>query len=161
MARASLARGPVFIPSIPYPPGRGHTRNHGARTGRAVAPHCRQFVVRRRQADGINSQVYAEVVGALSALTALLYSVPFILRFAVVPAWSFVLFILWTALFGLFGNMYINEDPEGNGDIKRMKNAVWVDLANMLLWFIHTAGAAAYWWFHRERHSRFTGRAKV
>lgn len=105
--------------------------------------------------------VYAEVVGALSALTALLYSVPFILRFAAVPAWSFVLFILWTALFGLFGSMYINEDPEGNGDIKRMKNAVWVDLANMLLWFIHTVGAAAYWWFHRERHSRFTGRAKV
>ena len=119
----------------------------------------------RRTGDGRltvpTPQVYAEVVGALSALTALLYSVPFILRFAAVPAWSFVLFILWTALFGLFGSMYINEDPEGNGDIKRMKNAVWVDLANMLLWFIHTVGAAAYWWFHRERHSRFTGRAKV
>ena len=127
-----------------------------------MGPRRRQI---RRTGDGRltdpTPQVYAEVVGALSALTALLYSVPFVLRFAAVPAWSFVLFILWTALFGLFGNMYINEDPEGNGDIKRMKNAVWVDLANMLLWFIHTVGAAAYWWFHRERHSRFTGRAKV
>ena len=101
------------------------------------------------------------MVGALSALTAVLYSVPFILRFAAVPAWSFVIFILWVALFGLFGNMYIKEDAEGNGDIQRMKNAVWVDLANMLLWFIGTVAGAAYWWVHKDRHSRFTGRAEL
>ncbi|KAK7946484.1 Uracil phosphoribosyltransferase [Apiospora aurea] len=105
--------------------------------------------------------VFAEVVGALSALTAILYSVPFILRFAAVPAWSFVIFVLWVALFGLFGNMYIKEDAEGNGDIQRMKNAVWVDLANMLLWFIGTVAGAAYWWMHKDRKSRFTGRAEL
>ncbi|KAI0476451.1 hypothetical protein GGR56DRAFT_674916 [Xylariaceae sp. FL0804] len=105
--------------------------------------------------------VYAEVVGALSALTALLYLVPFILRFAFVGAWSFVLFVLWIALFGLFGSMYIHADPQGDGGIVRMKHAVWVDLANALLWLIGTVAHAAYWWTHRERHSRFTGRANL
>ncbi|KAI1392202.1 uncharacterized protein F4822DRAFT_390000 [Hypoxylon trugodes] len=105
--------------------------------------------------------VYAEVVGALGALTAILYLVPFILRFAAVTIWSFVLFVLWIALFGLFGRMYIHEDPEGNGDIQRMKNAVWVDLANALLWLIGFIASATYWWTHRDRRSRFTGRAKL
>lgn len=110
-------------------------------------------------ADG--KWIFAVVVGALGAVTALLYSIPYILRFAAVSVWSLILFILWAAVFGIFGNMYIKEDPEGNGDIIRMKNAVWVDLANMLLWFIHTVAAGAYWFTHRQRHSRFTGRAKL
>ncbi|KAI1178834.1 hypothetical protein F4777DRAFT_586344 [Nemania sp. FL0916] len=105
--------------------------------------------------------VYAVVVASLSAVTAILYLIPFILRFAVVPVWSFILFVLWIALFGLFGSMYIYEDPRGDSDIQRMKNAVWVDLANALLWLIGTVAAAAYWWFHRERNTRFTGRAKL
>ncbi len=106
-------------------------------------------------------QAYAVVVGALSAVTALLYLVPFILRFAAVTAWSVVILALWIALFGLFGSMYIHEDPEDNADVQRMKNAVWVDLANVALWFLGTAASAAYWWTHRERHSRFTGRARL
>ncbi|KAI8951547.1 hypothetical protein F4801DRAFT_283599 [Xylaria longipes] len=110
-------------------------------------------------ADG--KWVYAIVVATLSAVTAILYLFPFFLRFAVTPVWSFVLFILWIALFGLFGAMYIHEDPEGNGDIQRMKNAVWIDLTNALLWLIGTIAAAVYWWHHRQRNSRFTGRAKL
>ncbi|KAI1452589.1 hypothetical protein F4805DRAFT_446764 [Annulohypoxylon moriforme] len=105
--------------------------------------------------------VYAEVVGGLAALSAILYLIPFILRFAVVTIWSFIIFVLWIALFGLFGNMYIHEDPEGNSGIKRMKNAVWVDLANALLWLIGFVASAAYWWTHRDRRSRFTGRASL
>ncbi|KAI1803688.1 hypothetical protein F4811DRAFT_323070 [Daldinia bambusicola] len=105
--------------------------------------------------------VYAEVVGALAALTAVLYFIPFILRFATITIWNFIMFVLWIALFGLFGSMYIHEDPEGNGDIQRMKNAVWVDLANALLWLIGFVGSAAYWWNHRDRRSRFTGRAQL
>jgi hypothetical protein len=50
--------------------------------------------------------VYAEVVGALSALTAILYFIPFILRYAVVWGWNLVLFILWIALFGVFGKVW-------------------------------------------------------
>jgi hypothetical protein len=49
--------------------------------------------------------VYAEVVGGLSALTTILYCIPFILRFALVWAWNLVLFILWIALFGVFGKV--------------------------------------------------------
>lgn len=124
-------------------------------------------------------QVFAEVVGGLSAVTSLLYFIPFILRFALVWAWNLILFILWIALFGVFGSvsghrrsylqartndagqMYIKEDPEGNGDIQRMKNAVWVVLANAILWLIATLGYFTYWWGHREHRSRFTSRAKV
>lgn len=105
--------------------------------------------------------IYAEVVGGISALTTLLYFVPHILRFAVVWAWNLILFILWIALFGVFGSMYIHEDPEGNKDIQRMKNAVWVDLTSALLWLFLALGAFGYWWRHRERHSRFTGRARI
>ncbi|KAI0162240.1 hypothetical protein GGR57DRAFT_498581 [Xylariaceae sp. FL1272] len=105
--------------------------------------------------------VYAIVVGVLSAITAILYFIPFILRFAAVSIWSFILFVLWIALFGLFGSMYIHENPEGNAGVQRMKNAVWVDLANALLWLFGFVASATYWWSHRERHSRFTGRARV
>jgi len=105
--------------------------------------------------------VYAEFVGGISAVTAVLYFIPFILRFAAVWIWNVVLFILWIALFGVFGSMYIKEDPEGNADIQRMKNAVWVDLTNALLWLITAIASFIYWWGHRERHTRFTGRAKV
>lgn len=42
-----------------------------------------------------------------------------------------------------------------------MTAAVWIDLANALLWLITALAALGYWWRHRERRSRFTGRAKV
>jgi H+/Cl- antiporter ClcA len=107
--------------------------------------------------------VYAVVVGGISAVTCVLYLVPFILRIAGVfaPVWDFILFILWIAVFGVFGRMYINEDAEGDGNIERMKNAVWVDLANALLWLLASLGAFLYWWKHRDTRSQFTGRAHV
>ncbi|KAH8884223.1 hypothetical protein GQ53DRAFT_846346 [Thozetella sp. PMI_491] len=105
--------------------------------------------------------VYAEVVGGLSAFTAALYFIPFIIRFRVVLVWNVVLFALWIALFGVFGSMYIKENAEGNADIQRMKNAVWVDLVNALLWLVGSVTMLAYWLKHRERNTRFTGRARV
>jgi len=105
--------------------------------------------------------VFAEVVGGFSAFTALLYFIPFILRFAVFWMWNTALFILWISLFGLFGSMYIKENAEGNADVQRMKNAVWVDLVNALLWLVAAIAGFVYWWGHRERHTRFTGRARV
>ncbi|RFN44323.1 membrane-associating domain-containing protein [Fusarium flagelliforme] len=118
----------------------------------------------QRSADkSDNVQVYAVVVGSISAVTCVLYFIPFILRIAgiFVPVWDFILFVLWIALFGVFGKMYIDEDAEGDGDIRRMKNAVWVDLASALLWFITALAAFGYWWKHRDHRSRFTGRAHV
>ncbi|KAH6887903.1 hypothetical protein B0T10DRAFT_62202 [Thelonectria olida] len=107
--------------------------------------------------------VYAVVVGSMSAVTCVLYFIPFVLRVAGVVAavWDFILFILWIALFGVFGKMYIGEDAEGVKGVQRMKNAVWVDLTSALLWLIATLAAFGYWWRHRETRTRFTGRAKV
>ncbi len=45
------------------------------------------------------------VVGSLSAFTAVLYFIPFIIRFRAVLVWNVILFILWIAVFGLFGNV--------------------------------------------------------
>lgn len=104
---------------------------------------------------------FAEVVGALSAFTALVYGVPFLKSFWGF-AWDWVLFILWTALFGLFGNIYIKAKPTPRqGGIRRMKNAVWVDLVCMLLWL--TTAAYSTFIFFRSRGGRtlHTGRAKV
>ncbi|KAK7432866.1 hypothetical protein QQZ08_000729 [Neonectria magnoliae] len=107
--------------------------------------------------------VYAVVVGALSAVTCVLYFIPFVLRVAGVFAaiWNTILFVMWIALFGIFGKMYINENFEGDNGIKRMKNAVWVDLASALLWLIAALASFGYWWRHRDTRSRFTGRAHV
>ncbi|EWG39945.1 hypothetical protein FVEG_02560 [Fusarium verticillioides 7600] len=51
--------------------------------------------------------VYAVVVGSISAVTCVLYFIPFVLRVAgfVVAVWDFILFVLWIALFGVFGKV--------------------------------------------------------
>lgn len=71
-------------------------------------------------------------------------------------AWDVVLFILWVAVFGLFGKMYIHEKAEMDSGIQRMKNAVWIDLVNMLLWFI----SPVFGFVGREK-SLHTGRATL
>jgi hypothetical protein len=70
--------------------------------------------------------------------------------------------ILWVALFGLFGNMYIGENPspEQSG-LQRMKNAVWVDLTNMLLWLVTAIWGTVAFFMHRGGRTLHTGRAKV
>jgi hypothetical protein len=47
------------------------------------------------------------VVGSISAVTCVLYFIPFVLRVAgfVVAIWDFILFVLWIALFGVFGKV--------------------------------------------------------
>ncbi|CAM1501577.1 Fc.00g035610.m01.CDS01 [Cosmosporella sp. VM-42] len=114
-----------------------------------------------KYADG--KWTYAVVVGAISAVTCMLYFIPFVLRVAGVFAagWDLILFILWITLFGIFGKLFISEDPEGDGNIKRMKHAVWVDLVSALLWLIAALASFGYWWKHRDTRSRFTGRARV
>lgn len=72
-----------------------------------------------------------------------------------------VVSILWAAVFGVFGKMYIHENPEGNRGVGRMKNAVWIDLINMLLWFFTSIFAAVWFFFLRGRRSLHTGRATV
>lgn len=107
------------------------------------------------------SQVYAEVTAALSAFTAVLYLIPFFARIPLLFIWDTILFILWIVLFGVFGNMYIKERAEGDSGVQRMKNAVWVDLVNALLWLFSAVGMAVLAWRGRVERTRWTGRAKV
>jgi hypothetical protein len=106
-------------------------------------------------------QVFAEIVASLSAFLALLYLIPFFSRIPFMFIADTLLFILWIALFGLFGNMYIHANAQGDSGIIRMKHAVWVDLVNALLWLISAIGMAVFWVRHRENRSRWTGRATV
>ncbi|TVY38431.1 hypothetical protein LOCC1_G006927 [Lachnellula occidentalis] len=105
--------------------------------------------------------VYAEITASLSAFTALLYLLPFISHIGLLFIWDTILFILWIALFGLFGNLYIHEHAEGDGGVQRMKNAVWVDLVNALLWLFSAVGMAVFWARSRGARTRWTGRADV
>jgi hypothetical protein len=107
------------------------------------------------------AQVFAEVVASLSAVTALIYIIPFAKRIPFAFVWDTILLLLWFALFGLFGSLYLKENPEGDSGIIRMKHAIWVDLTNAFLWLISAAGMAMYWVKHREHRSMWTGRAKV
>ncbi|KHO00440.1 uncharacterized protein MAM_01218 [Metarhizium album ARSEF 1941] len=107
--------------------------------------------------------VYAVVVGALSAVTCVVWFIPALLRHAGVfgAIWNLLLFILWITLFGVFGALFIHEKAEGDSGIQRMKNAVWVDLTSALLWLISAIATTIYWWRHRDTRSMFTGRARV
>lgn len=68
--------------------------------------------------------------------------------------------ILWVAVFGVFGKIYIHAKPV-NGGVKRMKNAVWVDLVNMLLWLVTAVVSVVTFFTMRGERSLHTGRAAV
>lgn len=69
--------------------------------------------------------------------------------------------ILWVALFGIFGKLYIKKNAHHDSSVQNMKNAVWVDLINMLLWLLSAAYGAVLFFKHRSHKSLFTGRADV
>lgn len=54
-----------------------------------------------------HTQVYAVVVGALTAATCALYFIPLIIEAAgiFIAIWDLILFILWITLFGVFGKV--------------------------------------------------------
>lgn len=97
--------------------------------------------------------MYATITGTLASLWAMVCMLP------LVKAWflfgiDFVVLILYVAAFGIFGKMYIKEDPEGNGGIIRMKNAVWILLTNMILWLItFVYGAVVFWKYWKGKKS--------
>lgn len=70
--------------------------------------------------------------------------------------------ILWTALFGIFGKIYIPDHPTPEqGGQRRMKSAVWVDLINMLLWLVTCIYGIVIWMRRRNNTTLHTGRAHV
>lgn len=110
-------------------------------------------------ADG--KWVFAEVVASLSAITVIVYAIPFVKSYWFF-AWDWILFVLWTALFGLFGSIFIpaKPTPKQDGQI-RMKHAVWVDLVAMIFWFVTAIYSTLIWFRNRQGRSLHTGRAKV
>jgi hypothetical protein len=101
--------------------------------------------------------IWALVCGVLGAVTSLIFMLP-------LKAWFFFwvdafIFFCYLIAFGIFGNMFISEDPEGNKGIIRMKNAVWVLLTNMLLWLVTAVIGAVLFWRARKARTTHTGRA--
>jgi hypothetical protein len=100
-------------------------------------------------------------VASLSAVTALFYIIPFASRIPFAFVWDTILFVLWIALFGIFGKLFIHEKPEGDSGIQRMKNAVWVDLVNAIMWLVSAVAMGVYFVSSKRGRSTWTGRAKV
>lgn len=106
--------------------------------------------------------VYALVAAFLATTTALVTLVkPFIMRKVKAasspnPAlllpqfvWEFILCVLWLALFGVFGKMYIGvhpkEDASDASKINRMRHAVWIDIINLGFWVITASWVLMRW----------------
>ncbi|KAL8868598.1 MAG: hypothetical protein Q9174_004887 [Haloplaca sp. 1 TL-2023] len=118
--------------------------------------------LRRAQQGGVYSDSkwgFATAVGTIGAVSALVLAWPALSMWA--WGWDLVVFILFTAVFGVFGALFIHENAEGNGNITRMKNAVWIDLINMLLWLVTALYGAIMFFFFRGSKSLHTGRATV
>lgn len=103
--------------------------------------------------------VWSVVCGTLGALVSLVFILP------LVKAWFFFyvdafVFLCYLVAFGIFGKMYIPEDAEGNKGIERMKNAVWILLTNMLLWFLTACYGGAVFWKNRKARTTHTGRGQ-
>ncbi|KAI5273731.1 hypothetical protein E4T47_03096 [Aureobasidium subglaciale] len=101
---------------------------------------------------------FAVVVGAMSAISVFFFLARYSLRFF----WDGLMLILWAIVFGIFGKIYIpaHPTPHQTGQI-RMKNAVWVDLANMLLWFITFVWDLVLHFTRMDKLTLHTGRATV
>jgi hypothetical protein len=104
--------------------------------------------------------VYAVFCGALASLCSLVFMLPLL------KSWFFffldwLVAFLFLVLFGMFGNMYLREKPEGNKGIIRMKNAVWIDLANLLLWTISGAYGTFIFFKHRKERTQYAVGAAV
>lgn len=115
--------------------------------------------------------VFAEVVAALGAATYAAYLLIWCcVRRIARPAltsyysmhfplflWEILMCLIWVVLFGIFGNMYLSEDPEGDSGIVRMKHAVWVDLVNWLLWMATMVWSGLRWWQGRIKKNKGEG----
>jgi hypothetical protein len=70
--------------------------------------------------------------------------------------------MLWLAMFGIFSNIYLHrglgekERYQGT-DTKRMQYAAWIDLTNVLLWFLSAIGGIVAFFAIRKQRSLHTG----
>ncbi|KAJ5399745.1 hypothetical protein N7465_010234 [Penicillium sp. CMV-2018d] len=107
--------------------------------------------------------IYAEFVAALSALTCIVHCFVTVTRVGW-SAWDGVLFVLWLAQVGVFGNAYashINPEYEtATLSAPRMRAAVWINLVNMVLWFA-TMVVGISWCIRTRKVKRGTDQSDV
>lgn len=82
--------------------------------------------------------IYAETAACLSAITSIVHC------FAGAThvgwyTWDFVLFVLWMAQTGVFGNIYLSTNVrddyiKATSSMDRMKAGIWISLVCMILW---------------------------
>ncbi|ORY12996.1 hypothetical protein BCR34DRAFT_481774 [Clohesyomyces aquaticus] len=107
----------------------------------------------RRAHKYIDSKwAYAVFCGSASSIASIVFLFPF-------KSWFFfiidaLIFLFYVVLFGIFGKMFLREDPEGNKGIIRMKHAAWVDMVNMILWALTASWGV--WVFVKTRKARQT-----
>lgn len=82
--------------------------------------------------------IYAEVVACLSAITCIIHCFYTVTRVGWCT-WDFVLFVLWMAQTGVFGNIYISSSVQKDyeqetSSLARMRAGVWISLVCMVLW---------------------------
>jgi hypothetical protein len=78
---------------------------------------------------------------------------------AILFAWDLLIAILWVVTSGIFGSMYLTENPEMDQGIQDMKVAAGFDLANMFLW-LGSAGYCGWVVFVADRRVLNEGRVK-
>ncbi|PGH07271.1 hypothetical protein GX51_01815 [Blastomyces parvus] len=122
-----------------------------------IGLYAQDLVKQRKDGGGYDPKwTYATSLGTISSLSAAVYfTIPLVMpAFSLLPTvnlptlvYDSILSILWLALFGLFGKLYITRDaPAEDVNTIRMKHAVWVDLANLALWTATAAWAGVRWW---------------
>ena len=88
--------------------------------------------------EGNSAYIYALVCCTITLLTLVIYAIPsFPTRKFFL--WDFCMAVLWAALSGYFGMIYLNRDGEGQenggqGDNAAMRAAVGIDLVVMVCW---------------------------
>ena len=108
--------------------------------------------------------IYAEVVASLSAITCIIHCFCTVTRVGWCT-WDFVLFVLWMAQTGVFGNIYISPSVEKNyeretSSLKRMRAGVWISLVCMVLW-LGTFVLAVGWCIRTRKVVRRTDKAEA
>ncbi|KAF1988716.1 hypothetical protein K402DRAFT_419078 [Aulographum hederae CBS 113979] len=109
---------------------------------------------------------YAIAVAVITAVTNLVYAIPFLPTHVIFAGWDAVLFVLWAAVFGVMGNRYIGghggpRGVDGGADFGLMRNSVWVDCVEMICWFLTAVVGVAMFLVGRRGRSMHTGRAVV
>ncbi|KID85043.1 hypothetical protein MGU_07836 [Metarhizium guizhouense ARSEF 977] len=118
--------------------------------------------------------MYGVAVAGLSAVTAIVFaaaasvgSIPVVGKVMgsfkpyLFWSWDLALFGLWMVAFGIFAGLFLkrkSDDPYRGSNTTAMKIALWIDLANAILWFC-SAGYSAFKQCTGKKADRITDKA--